>query len=349
MASLSKILDFILNNIYLRFLFIMAVSLVLAWTARMILRKVLKPLARKTRTKVDDLIIKSLTTVLFYLVIVLGFKIGFRDFPSNSTLLNSLVDSMLVVIVSILVLRMVNNLAKHWQDVWASQTESTADDRLIPLAEKLVKAVVVILAVIFVLDAWNVDISPLLATAGIAGLAISFAVRDSLVNILGGLQLVLDKTFKVGDKVELDSGEMGVILDIGLRSTQLQTYDNEIIFIPNGSLANSKIKNISEPDLTQRVNVGFGVEYGTDPEQVRNVVLEAVGKIDTVLESPAPVVHFTSLSDSSLDFIARVWVKNYTEAYGTQLKVREAIYRALNTAGIGIPFPTRLVYNKPAE
>ncbi|MGB6340031.1 MAG: mechanosensitive ion channel family protein, partial [Candidatus Aminicenantaceae bacterium] len=207
----------------------------------------------------------------------------------------------------------------------------------------------IILAFIFVFDAWNIDISPLLATAGIAGLAIGFAVKDSLANIMGGLQLVLDKTFKVGDKVQIESGEMGVILDIGLRSTKLKTYDNEVIYIPNGQLANARIKNFTVPDLSIRVNVEFGVVYGSDPEKVRQVVLEALKKTEGVLDEPEPVVQFLKMSDFSLDFIARVWVKDYTEAFGMKVKVTDVIYNTLNQAGIGIPFPTRTVFTKSID
>jgi len=188
-----------------------------------------------------------------------------------------------------------------------------------------------------------------LTTAGIAGIAISLAVKDSLTNVLGGIQLVLDKTFKVGDKVQLESGEMGVILDIGLRSTKLKTFDNEVIYIPNGSLANAKIKNFTQPDLSVRVNVNFGVEYGTDPEKVRQVIFDAIRKMDGILEDPPPDVQFLQMSDFSLDFVARVWVASYTEAYKTKLKLTEEVYRALNGAGIGIPFPTRTIYTKALD
>jgi MscS family membrane protein len=94
------------------------------------------------------------------------------------------------------------------------------------------------------------------------------------------------------------------------------------------------------------VGVNFGVEYGSDPEQVRNVILDAVKKIDTVIEEPAPVVQFLNMADFALDFVARVWVQNYTDAYSTKLKVTDEIYKALNKANIGIPFPTRTVFTK---
>jgi MscS family membrane protein len=280
---------------------------------------------------------------------VLGLKIGIQHFEFETNVIGSIVNSLFIIIVVFLVIGIITNFSKHWLKEWASKTDSTADDRLIPLVAKILKAVVIILGFFFIFDTWNINISPLLATAGIAGIAIGFAVRDSLANILGGIQLVLDKTFKVGDKVELDSGEMGVILDIGIRSTKLKTYDNEVIYIPNGSLANTKVKNFTVPDLTVRVNVNFGVEYGSDPEKVRRVVLDAVKKIDTVIEDPEPVVQFLNMSDFSLDFVARVWVQSYTDAYATKLKVTDEIYNALNKAHIGIPFPTRTVYTKSID
>lgn len=349
MDAVSKIFNFITENIYLRFLLILVISFIVAFIVKIIMKNVLKPLAKKTKTKVDDLIIKSMSSIIFYIIIVLGFKIAIQHFEFETSFYSNLVDSLLIIIVASLALRIITNFTTHWLTDWAAKTKSTADDRLIPLVAKILKTVVIILAFIFIFDVWSINISPLLATAGIAGLAIGFAVRDSLTNILGGIQLVLDKAFKVGDKIELETGELGVILDIGLRSTKLKTYDNEVIYIPNGSLANAKIKNFTVPDISIRVNVNFGVEYGSDPERVRQVVLEALNKIDKVLEEPEPAVQFMNMSDFSLDFVARAWVASYADAYSTKLTMTDAIYQALNKAKIGIPFPTRTIYTKNVD
>ena len=349
MNIIDKILEFIFSHVYLKFLFVLIITLVIAFLVKFIFRKVLKPLTKKTKTKVDDLIIKSISSIVFYVILVLGLKYALQYFELKTAIYHNLINTLLVIIVSLLLVRIVNNFFRHWAEEWRYKTKTTTDERIIPLLQKIVKAVIIILAVIFIFSAWNINISPLLATAGIAGLAIGLAVKDSLANILGGLQLVLDKTFKVGDKVELESGEMGVILDIGLRSTKLKTYDNEVIHIPNGTLANAKIKNFTQPDFSTRVNVEFGVEYGSDSEKVRQVVVEALKKIDRVLENPVPVVEFKKMSDFSLDFIARAWVKEYTQAYSMKLKMTDEIYIALNKAKIGIPFPTRTVYTKEID
>ena len=336
--------EFVLNNIYLRFLLTLVITLFVAYIHKLGLKRVLKPMAGKTKTKIDDLIIKSLSSVIFYVILAVGFKIGFLRFEFESELFLNIIDTVLVAIVAILILRIISNFAQHWKQEWAAKTESTADDRLIPLVEKILKAIVIIIAVIFVFDVWHVNISPLLTTAGIAGIAISLAVKDSLANILGGLQLVVDKTFKVGDKVSLDSGELGVVMDIGLRSTKLRTYDNELVYIPNGQLANARVKNYTVPDQSLRVNIPFGVEYGSDTEQVRSVVLQAIQRIELVQELPEPAVQFIKMGDFALDFMVRVWINDYTQAYTTQLLVTDAVYNALNQAGIGIPFPTHTIY-----
>ena len=349
MDTIKNIFNFISENQYLNFLFIVIVSFIVAFVAKFIVQNILKPLTRKTKTTADDLIIKSVKSFIFYLVLLIGIKIGFQSFELTTEVFRHVLDSILVILLCIFVIKIIDNLSKGWLKQWASKTDSTADDRIIPLLEKILKVTVIILGVIFIFSAWDVNISPLLATAGIAGIAISFAVKDSLTNMIGGLQLVLDKTFKVGDKVELESGELGVIQDIGLRSTKLRTYDNETIYIPNGYLANARIKNFTQPDNSIRVNVNFGVVYGSNTEKVRQVVLEAVKKIDTVLEEPEPVVQFLEMSDFSLDFVARVWVENWGDAYGTKIVTTDVIYNALNKAGIGIPFPTHTVYTKKLD
>ncbi|MCK4336804.1 MAG: mechanosensitive ion channel family protein [Candidatus Aminicenantes bacterium] len=346
MEVIKEVYQFVVENKYLRFLVITLISFLVAYIVKVIFKKVLKPLALKTKTKVDDLIIKSLASIIFYIVLVLGVRIGIQHFDFNKAILENIIDTLLILIICLFLIRIIRDFSQHWLSEWKYMTKSSVDERVIPLLQKILKAIVFILGLFFVFSAWNINLTPLLATAGIAGLAIGLAIKDSLNNIVGGIQLVLDKTFKVGDKVEIEGVQPGVILDIGLRSTKLKTYDNEVIFIPNGILANSKIKNFTEPDLSIRVNVQFGVEYGSDLKKVSNIILDAIQNIEGVLEEPAPAVQFLNMSDFSLDFVARVWVREYSGAYSMKLKVTDEIYKTLSKEGIGIPFPTQTIYTK---
>jgi small-conductance mechanosensitive channel len=349
MQAFNDIFQFIWDNNYLRFLLITLFSLVAAVIIKFIVNRVLKPLAKKTKTKIDDLFIKSISSIIFYFVLFMGMKAGLQHFELKSPFVANLIDTLIIIIFMLFFIRIIDNYAKQWLKEWKAKTKTTADERLIPLLQKILKAFVIILTLFFILTTWKVNITPLLTTAGIAGLAIGLAVKEPLANIIGGLQLVLDKTFKVGDKIQLESGEMGTILDIGLRSTKMKTYDNETIYIPNAYLSNAKVKNFTQPDFSIRVNVNFGVVYGSDTDKVRQVVAEAIKAIDVVLEEPEPVVQFLEMSDFSLDFVARAWVENYDQAYQTQRVMTDEIYKALNKAKIDIPFPTRTIYTKALD
>ncbi|MEK6809500.1 MAG: mechanosensitive ion channel family protein, partial [Nanoarchaeota archaeon] len=158
--------------------------------------------------------------------------------------------------------------------------------------------------------------------------------------------LLLDKSYQVGDKIQLESGEVGIIHDIGLRSTKLVNFDNEVIYIPNGYLANSRVLNYARPDPKVRTHVVFGVDYGSNVNKVRKTVMDVLTNIDGVLANPAPSIQFIEMGDFALKFKAHFWVGNWNEAYSKKLEATEKIYDALRKAKIGIPFPTQTVYLK---
>jgi MscS family membrane protein len=237
-------------------------------------------------------------------------------------------------------------MSKWLEKNWLERTASTLDKGLLPLLRKAVQASVAIIGVLIILGKWEVQIGPLLGALGIGGLAIALALNSSLSNIFSGVQLILDRSVNVGDKVQLESGEVGVVLDIGLRTTLMQTYDNEVISLPNSQLANARIKNYTKPDATIRVGVNFAVAYGSDVSEVKGVVLDAISQLDDILQEPGPQVLFLNMGDFSLDMCGRVWVDNYGKQFAKKLEMTELIYNTLKKSGIEIPFPTRTVYMK---
>jgi len=241
---------------------------------------------------------------------------------------------------------LVEDLSKWAQKTWVRRTDSSLDDGLLPILRKVAKTSIVILGVLLILGKWQIQIGPLLGALGIGGLAIGLALNSSLANIFGGIQLILDRSLIVGDKIMLDSGEVGVLLDIGLRSTKMRTYDNEVIFLPNSQLANTRVKNFTKPDATIRVTVSFGVAYGSDVARVKQVVLDAISGLDDILQEPGPQVLFLNMSEFSLEMCGRVWVDDYGKQFARKLEMTELIYNTLNESGIEIPFPTRTVYMK---
>ena len=185
-----------------------------------------------------------------------------------------------------------------------------------------------------------------MGSLGVAGIAFAFALQETLKNLFGGIQLILDKNFKKGDIIELSSGTSGKIHEITLRSTRIKTWDNKLVIIPNGVMANDVITNITQPDKSRRVTVMFGVDYGSDPDYVKKICLQEIKTVKSVeKENPAPRVIFKSMGDSALIFQANYWVKDLNNYIDAREDGTTKIYERLNNAGIGIPFPQMTVWH----
>ncbi|MFB6125103.1 MAG: mechanosensitive ion channel family protein [Halanaeroarchaeum sp.] len=198
-----------------------------------------------------------------------------------------------------------------------------------------------LVAIVAVLSAWKIEITPLLASAGIAGIAVGFAAKDTVANFFGSIALYVDDTSKVGDYVVLDTGVAGTVLDISIRSTRLLTRDNVVVTVPNAVLNSAQIINHSAPVTKTRVKIPVGVAYGSDLETVEARLLEAAAENDDVARSPEPRVRLRGFGDFSLDYELLVWVRHPLN----DGKTTHALYRAIDAkfrdADVEIPFPRR--------
>ncbi len=346
MNALADILSPYLENPWIQSLGIFILSLVLTVVARWSLRFVLLGLAQKTKTEVDDILIRVVKNVVTYLIPVIGLMVALTPLALQTSIPERILFSFLAVLLMRGAISLVDEMSKLLEKTWLKRTASTLDKGLLPLLRKAVKTSVAILGVLIILGKWGVQIAPLLGALGIGGLAIALALNSSLSNVFAGIQLLLDRSVNVGDKVQLESGELGVLLDIGLRTTMMKTYDNEVISLPNSQLANARIKNYTKPDASIRVSVNFAVAYGSDVAEVKRIVLDAISQLDDILQEPGPQVLFLNMGDFSLDMSARVWVDDFGKQFAKKLEMTELIYNTLNESGIEIPFPTRTVYTR---
>jgi MscS family membrane protein len=233
-----------------------------------------------------------------------------------------------------------------WGKHWAKKSQSSVDT-ILPLIHQFSKIIILLIGIFIILsEVWGKDLTGFFAGLGVAGIIIGLALKDSFSNIFSGISIILDKNYKVGDRIKVESGDTGIVYDISLRSTRIKNWDNEMIIIPNGKMANSKIHNYVQPDVKARSVIEFGVAYGSDINKVKDVVLNTVKKIENVLEEPAPSVIFSKANDFSLDFNARFWVDDVSKRFTASEQARCMIHESLLKAGIKIPFPTRTIYMK---
>jgi len=343
-------LAFLVSNKYAEAAVVLMFTVITLKILAFVIEKTVLRITRKTKTDLDDKIVEAIRKPAIAIFIALGIyfsTISLQLSNKWNSVINKILLSAGIIILTVIAVRIISAIISVWGEKWAKKTKSTVDDRLLPIISKTSKVAVWMIGLIIILKTWGIDVTGIVAGLGVAGIAIGFAVKDSLANIFGGVQLILDKAIKVGDKIELDTGEIGIVQDIGLRSTKLKTYNHELILVPNGRLANAKVKNYTLPDTMSRVVVPFGVEYGTKIENVQNLILKkVVPKIKNALKDPAPAVEFVEMGQFSLNFKCKVWVDDYTQAYSTKLELTKRIYDELSKAGVNIPFPTQEIYLK---
>jgi small-conductance mechanosensitive channel len=332
-----------LSNEYLLALALLVIFYVISQIFVLIVKHFIAGLVEKTKTDVDDKILQETKGPISLILLLLGALVALipLTIPENiANLLSKSIVTTIIIVVTLTLIKIVNILIDGLGSVWAKRTKSTIDDALLPLAHKTSKVVVGLIGLLIILKKWDIDITGILAGVGVAGLAIGFAIKDSLANIFGGASMILDRAVKVGDVVELEDGATsGTVVDVGLRSTRIKTWDNELLIIPNGQFANSRIKNMKLPNLKARATIQFGVAYGAGHERVKRTVLKALEKVDGVLGNPEPFVRFIDMADSALLFKLYFWVENVGDRVAVREKALCTIYDALNHARINIPFP----------
>lgn len=313
-----------------------------------IFRKVLGRLARRTRTQLDDMMVQYLRRPLAVTVVMLSCWLATDRINPHApvpALAHGIYATIVVIAWTSAAVRVTKTLLSLLSQSKGDQRVVTP--RTLPLFHVGATILVYGLAVYFVLFAWGVDVTAWLASAGIVGVALGFAAKDTLANLLAGIYILADAPYKIGDYLVLGSGYRGRVTDIGIRSTRILTRDDVEIVVPNALIANDIIVNESGgPYEKERISVNVGVAYGSDVDRVRRVILEACHGLDMIAPDPPPQVRFRAFGDSSLNFSLLVWVKK-PELRGLLIDaLNTRIYRSFARENIEIPFPQRDLHLK---
>lgn len=335
---------------FLNALISLVAFVILAKAADLLVDKVLRKFTRFTKTDVDDRIIDLLHKPVFFSIIIVGLVFSELSLSPSKTIVfytEGGLYSALAVIWCITAIKISNIVIEHGVRSVSDATGMSRD--IIPLVENVSRIIIIIAAVIVVLSLWRINITPVIASAGIAGAAVAFAAKDTIANFFGGISVFVDKPFKIGDYIVLDKGERGEVVAIGVRSTRIRTRDDILITIPNAIIANSKIINESAPVPNFRVRIPVSVSYGSDIDLVQEALLEVARKNENVLPDPSPRVRFREFGESSLNFELLCWAKEPALRGLTVHELNCAIYRKFSEAAIRIPFPQRDIHLHEGE
>lgn len=334
---------------------VLLVTVAAAFLLQFFLSKVCLFLARRTKTGLDEKVIQGIRWPLFVSLVLIGAYYALRRIePSLQTTTLVFWKSLFTTIGIFVWMRVAMKLA----DFVLEHLGERADDykwieaRTVPLFEIVTRLAIIGGAIYLILHAWKVDVTAWLASAGILGIAVGFAAKDTLANLFAGIFILADAPYKIGDFIVVDNDDRGRVTDIGIRSTRIITRDDIEIIIPNALIANSKIINESGgPHEKERIRMTVGVAYGSDTDRVREVLIDEAKKCKLVADRPAPRVRMRAFDDSSLRFQLLAWI-DYPVLRGRALDVLlEGVYKRFNEEGIEIPFPQRVVTLKkePAD
>jgi small-conductance mechanosensitive channel len=327
---------------------ILIITLIVASVVLVIVTRVVGRLAQRTRFHWDDQLIDALRKPVFWTIVLIGCRMALIPLKPTqyvSDLFESFVATVLIILWSMFILGVVRIFLRAFSA--SAREQSIIRRQTIPLFENLAFLVVIIVSIYLIFRSWNVDMTAWLASAGIAGIAIGFAAKDTLANLFSGVFILADTPYKIGDYVVLDSGERGMVTHIGIRSTRLLTRDDVEITIPNAIMGNTRITNESGgPHEKYRIRIKVGVAYGSDIDRVKQMLMEIAESEEAVCEDPLPRVRFRTFGGSSLDIELLCWIEN-PELRGRVVDVlNTTIYKRFNAEGIEIPYSKHDIYIK---
>jgi len=300
-----------------------------------------------TTTDLDDRILLRITPPTSVLVIFAGLYLAVKSLPLPDMIHTAASGALFIISVAIftnMIYRSLDEVLTWYGGRHAEKGGEGLDRQILPLVEKLATIFLVGSALIIILKHFNYDILSLVTALGIGSLAIGLAAKDTLANMISGFTLMIDRPFRLGDRIQLAGGQTGDVQDIGLRSTKIKTLDNQLLIIPNSDLCNTILTNQAFPDLRAKGRINIGVAYGSDVEQVKVLLVATALEVSDVLPDPPPEAYFTSFGDSALQMALFFWVDDYTNVFATIDRINSLIIRRLGEQGVVIPYPTSSVY-----
>jgi small-conductance mechanosensitive channel len=310
------------------------------------LSKGVKRLTARTKTRFDDQLIEAINKPVLPTMIVLALLVGTNtlqlpDFLHNLTV--RILYTMLLLLwtraglrVAHIVLEILSGFRQRFEII---------QPRTMPAFDMTLKIVVVGASAYMFMLIWRINPTAWLASAGVIGIAVGFAAKDTLANFFSGIFIIADAPYKIGDYIVLDSGERGIVKQLGMRSTRLLTRDDIEITIPNAVIGNAKIVNESGgPWEKERIRLPVGAAYGSDVDQVCDVLKKVALDHEEIIKNPAPRVRLRNFGPSSLDFELLGWIDHPELRGRIRHELLMNIYKTFAEQGIVIPFPQQDVH-----
>ena len=343
-------------------LFIVVVAGLLYFVGNRILRRVEKRLTRRTQTMLDDELVRVIRRVFRMTVVawgvwrilgewvpVLGSESPEGEWTAWETQPRDWVWGIWTCLVFFPISRFVGELMRSFESRVMARSDTVLDETALPMINRFVRFSVIAVGVLLAMSHLGLDIGPLLAGAGVVGLALSLAARDTLSNLIAGVLLIMDRPFQVGDRIELwsaprETGTWGDVIEIGLRATKIRNPDNLVVVVPNNEIMRRDIVNYTMSGDDIRLRIPFSIAYDADIDRGKELLIGTAGKVEGVKLDPAPVVIVRSFGPSEVNLELRVWILRARERRRIADEITGHALLAFAAAGLEIPYPRRELY-----
>ncbi len=329
LVELNKLLPYI-RAFGIVFVFFLASKMLIAFFQIYLKKKI-----EKTKTKVDDFLFDvtrgPITSSFLITGLILGIK--YLNLPKNY---NFVLINLLLSIIVIIITRMIIKIATVGLNFWFKQKPKTIQRSLKPFIKKTSQWVLWILAFVSILKIWEFDITAFVAGLGIAGIAVSLAVKDTLANIISGVSLIADQTFKIGEKIKTEKGDVGIVYDVGFRSTKIKTFKNEILNIPNSKLTSMIVKNYGRPNPKLMIEMEISVPRDSEIMKIKRIINKEIKKLEHFDKGSKTEIDYLKVEKDDIVLLVRFWVDNYENAFETKLKIVEKLFNSFKNQKIGV-------------
>lgn len=313
-------------------------------------KKVIKPFVTGTDNHLDDVIFYSLEAPVKFAIILLGIWIAIHRLVYPDSFVKVVDNAYSILIVLDITWFFGRLFSSLLQVYWGKQSNGQAN-KMMPIIKRTILVIVWLIGIVMALSNVEVNISALLGTLGIGGIAFALAAQDTVKNVFGAFTILTDKPFSIGDTIRVDSYE-GTVVDVGVRSTKIMNYDKRIITFPNYKITDTSIVNISSEPM-RRVVLNLGLTYDTTSEKMKEALelLKSIPKrVENVSSNPSDIVAvFTEYSDSALVIMYIYFIEKQGDILGVTSNMNMEILAAFNKAGLNLAFPTRTVYIQKDE
>lgn len=326
-------------------IFIVVGAFILIKLLSLLGKKVIKPFTNRTTNRVDDIIYYSLESPIKFAVILLGIWIAIHRLVYPDSFVKVVDNAYRILIILDITWIFARLFSGLLQIYWRHNSDGKANT-MMPVIKRTILVIVWIIGLVMALSNIGVNISALLGTLGIGGIAFALAAQDTVKNIFGAFTIFTDKPFSIGDTINVNGTE-GTVVDVGVRSTKILGYDRRITTLPNYKITDTSIINISSEPM-RRVTVKLGLTYDTTPEKMKEAldILRAIPKrMENVSENPSDIsAVFTDYADSALVITYNYYIKKQGDILKVTSDMNLEILTSFNKAGLDFAFPTQTLY-----